>query len=248
MELRAEHISKKFFRRTDSANYFYTLRETDFTLPEKAVTMVMGRSGSGKTTLLNILGGLLRPSEGRVLLDGKDLYAYGDGELSRLRNRYFSVIPQGSSGIYSLNVLDNILLPTLLYHHRDRETVRRAEELMERLDIASLRYAMPAELSGGEMRRMAIARALVTKPAFVLADEPTGDLDDENTETVLRLLRETAEEGASVLLVTHETEAVNYAKEVYRMNGGTLKKTADRRDPAGNAEETAEKLGKANFF
>ena len=233
MELRAEKISKRFFRRSDSANVFYTLRETDFTLPEKSLTMIMGRSGSGKTTLLNILGGLLRPSEGHVYLDGKDLYACSDKELSRLRNRYFSVIPQGSSGIFSLNVLDNILLPTLMYRRRDEASVRYAEELMERFDIKDLRYAMPGELSGGEMRRMALARALVTKPAILLADEPTGDLDDENTETVLRLLKEAAGDGASVLMVSHEAEAARYAGEVYRMDGGKL----ERVDKAGEMGE-----------
>lgn len=223
MILRAEAICKKFRRESGGANFFYALRETDLTFAENALTMIKGRSGSGKTTLLNILGGLLAPSGGRVFLGDADLYAMPDKKLSKFRNRNIGVIPQGSTALGSLTVLENVLLPTLLYGRREEESAARAEALLNRVGISALQQAMPSELSGGELRRMAIARALMTRPAVLLADEPTGDLDDENTAAVLSLLRETACEGTTVIVVTHEPEAERYADRVLRMDAGVLK-------------------------
>lgn len=222
MKLTAEKISKKYNRKTGGAGYFYAVGETDFALEKNVLTAVFGRSGSGKTTLLHMLGGLLAPDSGRVLADGRDIFALSDKALSAFRNRYIGVIPQGSTPIASLTVLENVLLPSLMAGERAEAY---ALELLETVGIAALRDAMPGELSGGELRRMAIARALINKPSIVLADEPTGDLDDENTAKVLSLLRDTAAGGAAVLLVTHESEAANYADIVLKMDGGKLTNT-----------------------
>ena len=220
MTLKAEHVSKHFTRASRDTNIFEALRDTSLTLENGTVTEICGRSGSGKSTLLNMLAGLLTPTTGVVELDGRDLYQLEDKELSELRNTQFGVIPQVHSALGSLTILENVLLPFTLYGaHGEKDTAR---DLLERLGILDLASIMPAELSGGEMRRMAIARALVRKPSVILADEPTGDLDDENTELVLRLLRETADEGAAVLLVTHETTAREYADRVFRMEAGAL--------------------------
>jgi len=222
MKLLAEQVSKEFLRenRAKGTNSFFAVQETDFALGEGALTVLMGRSGSGKSTLLNMLGGLSIPSSGRVLLDGNDLYALPDRERSHQRNRHFGMIPQGQTALQSLTVLENILLPYSLYG--EEPDADRAEELMQLLDIGSLRDAKPAELSGGELRRTAIARALIRRPAVILADEPTGDLDDENTAAVFRLLKNAAGAGASVLVVTHENDAVQYADRLYRMHAGVL--------------------------
>lgn len=220
MELRCEAISHRFFRSSKMSNYFYALQNIDFTLPAGSLTEITGRSGSGKSTLLNVLSGLLKPTEGRVLLDGTDLYSLSDDERSRCRNDALGIIPQRHTGLRSLTVRENILLPCLMYGIEADETW--CGELMERLSIANLRDAYPNELSGGEMRRLAIARALIRKPAIVLADEPTGDLDDGNTEVVLTLLRQIADEGKAVLLVTHEREAAAYSDSVFRMENGTI--------------------------
>lgn len=225
MILRAEKISKKFHRESGGANFFYALQETDLTLAENSLTMIKGRSGSGKTTLLNILGGLLAPSFGKVFLDDTDLYAMSDKALSKFRNKNIGVIPQGGTALGNLTVLENVLIPTLLYGKREEENVAYARELLETVGIPSLSGAMPCELSGGELRRMAIARALMTRPAVLLADEPTGDLDDENTAAVLSLLRETARKGTTVVVVTHEPEAERYADRVLRMDAGVLKES-----------------------
>ena len=219
--LRAEGISKNYYRKRDGSNGFTAVQPTDFELPEGQVTEITGRSGSGKSTLLNLLAGLLAPSTGKVWLDDADLYALPDGALSRLRNRRVGVIPQGQSGLHSLTVLENVLLPARLYG-RGPVPEARARQLLERMGIADLADVRPGDLSGGEMRRMAIARALILEPSVVLADEPTGDLDDGNTAAVLELLRDTARQGAAVLLVTHEAGAARYADAVYRMDSGRL--------------------------
>lgn len=143
-----------------------------------------------------------------------------DAERSRFRNQNIGIIPQGQTGLHSLTVLENVLLPCTMYG--DEIPEEKAVALLERVGIAELRDTYPNELSGGEMRRLSIARAMLRNPGIILADEPTGDLDDENTHAVLKLLREAADNGAAVLLVTHETEAAAYADKVYVMDGGVL--------------------------
>ena len=220
MELRAEGVGKRYFRNNKQANYFYAVKGADLVISEGSLTEVTGRSGSGKSTLLNILAGLLEPTEGKVFLDRVDLYDMADGPRSELRNRCIGVVPQGQTGLHSLTVLENVKLPCLLYGESVSD--ESAMELLARVGIADLKDAYPNELSGGEMRRLAIARALIKKPGILLADEPTGDLDDENTHTVLRLLRQAADEGTAVLLVTHEREAAAYADRLFRMDSGVL--------------------------
>ena len=226
MVLKACAISKQFLRKGKGTNIFTAVNETDFELQEGQLAVLTGRSGSGKSTFLNMLSGVLEPTGGRVLVGEKDLYQLDDKERSELRNQFFGYIPQGQSAIMSLNVLENVLLPYTLYGKltgtKEQSAEAYARELLERMGIADLAEAMPNELSGGEMRRMAIARALIRRPAVVFADEPTGDLDDENTKVVFELLRSIARDGAAVLLVTHENEAKRYADCLYRMSGGVL--------------------------
>ena len=220
MDIRAEGISRRYFRKTGEANYFEAVSRTDFAVEAGKVTVLFGRSGSGKTTLLHMLAGLLTPTGGKVFLGDTDLYSLEDKTLSEIRNKRIGVIPQGRSVIDTLTVLENILLPAALYGGESRG--QEALEWMKKLDIAHLADSRPTELSGGELRRVAIVRALAGKPEVILADEPTGDLDDENTALVLSALRDAARDGAAVLLVTHEGEAKQYADEVWRMNAGTL--------------------------
>ncbi|MBP3870580.1 MAG: ABC transporter ATP-binding protein [Faecalicoccus sp.] len=221
MGLKAENISREFLRQGRDSNVFTALYPTDFTLESGKVTVVMGRSGSGKTTLLNICAGLLQPTCGKVWIGDTDIYALDDAALSKFRNEHISVIVQSHSAIASLTVLENVELPLNLYHQNNPE---KALELLEMMGIAELKDCMPNQLSGGELRRMAIARSLMTDPDILLADEPTGDLDDENTEIVFRLLKDVAQKGTAVLLVTHENTAVQYADVLYKMDAGKLTK------------------------
>ena len=220
MEIKAEGVSRRYFRKRGAANFFEAVRPVCLTLRSGELTVLKGRSGSGKTTLLHMLAGLLNPTEGKVWLDGTDLYAREDRELSKLRNERIGVIPQGRSAVDTLTVYENILLPGMLYGGAPR--TEEAENWMEALGISDLRDAMPAELSGGELRRMAIARTMTADPDVILADEPTGDLDNENTEIVLTALRQAAKAGKAVLVVSHEDDAEAYADRVLRMDGGSI--------------------------
>lgn len=230
MKIFARQVNRQFFRQTQHSNVFYAVNTTDFTLREGALTLVLGRSGSGKSTFLNMLGGLLAPTQGKVLWNDADVYALSDAERSRMRNQMVAVVPQGQTGLQSLTVVQNVLLPTMLYPKNGRKpTEAEAMALLERVGIAHLAAAFPNELSGGELRRMAIARALIAEPQAILADEPTGDLDEENTRIVLNLLRQAAQAGASVLMVTHDHDALPFADVIYRMSGGVLSQ-ADAKD------------------
>ena len=225
MELRAEKISQDFLRYSAKDGYFIAVQETDLRLAAGTLTVVTGRSGSGKSTLLHILGGLMKPVTGRVLVDDVDLYTMGEDARTRLRSRHIGIVPQRLMSLAALTVRENVLLPALLAGEAEK-FAPRADELMERLGIRKLASVTPSELSGGELRRVTIARALVMQPGILLTDEPTGDLDEENTRSVLHLLRETADAGTAVLLVTHESEARNYADTCYTMTVGKLEKIA----------------------
>ena len=221
MAVKAENISKRYFRKTGGANYFYAVKPITLTIEAGEVAVLTGRSGSGKTTLLNMLAGLLQPTDGRVLFGGTDLYSLDDKSLSRLRGEKICSVPQGRSAVDTLTVLENILLPAKLCGKPFPADA--AFRWMERLGIAQLRDARPAELSGGELRRMAIARALAQNPDILFADEPTGDLDDENTELVLSAFRDYAHEHKkAVFAVTHENGALRYADAVHIMDGGMI--------------------------
>ena len=199
----------------------FNLDPLDFELECGKMIEITGRSGSGKSTMLNMLAGMLMPTSGKVLLDDTDLYALDEKSLSRLRNEKIGLIPQGHTALLSLTVLENVILPAILYH-KDAQPEERAKELLEKVGIGNLANAKPNELSGGELRRMAISRAMLLHPGILLADEPTAGLDNENTLAVLSLLRIAADDGAAVLLVTHENEAAQYADQVYTMDGGKL--------------------------
>ena len=221
MNLRAENISKRYFRRTGQANYFEAVKPLSLALEPGSLTLLMGRSGGGKTTLLHMLSGLLTPTEGKVWLGDTDLYALPDAQLSRLRGEQIGVVPQGRSAVDTLTVLENVLLPGQLCGRPAKQET--ALYWLEALEIGNLADARPAALSGGELRRMAIARVLTQDTQVILADEPTGDLDDASTRLVLSILQKAAhEQGKTVFVVTHENDAREYADRVYRMDGGSL--------------------------
>ena len=224
MIIEATGLTKEFARARGGKRLFTAVHPLDIGLEERQLTVVSGHSGSGKSTLANMLAGILTPTAGHVRLDGTDLYSLRDEELSRLRNERIGLVPQGHTALRALTVLDNVLLPSILYS-RDEAPAERARELLAAVGLDDLADAAPTELSGGELRRMAIARALLMDPAIVIADEPTAGLDSANATTVLTLLRDAADRGAAVLVVSHEAETQRFADRSYVMEDGHLRES-----------------------
>lgn len=221
MKLEAKGVKKDFARGGNSGSVLEAVKPLDFSLESGELVEITGRSGSGKSTLLSMMAGMLVPTGGSICIDDTDIYSMKEEERSRLRNDRIGLIPQGHTALRSLTVLENVMLPFVLYH-RETPPEDRAKELLWKVGLFDMKDERPNDLSGGELRRMAVARALLMKPEVLLADEPTAGLDDENVELVMELLRSAADEGASVLLVTHENEARKYADRVLAMDGGRL--------------------------
>jgi len=184
---------------------------------------IQGPSGCGKTTLLLAAGALLRPSGGRVLLNGKDPYALSAERRARIRAESIGFVFQQYHLVPYLSVLDNVLAPSLAMPRPEARA--RAQELVARFGLTERIHHLPAQLSTGERQRTALARALLNRPGLLLADEPTGNLDADNSEMVLHYLAEFAQEGGAVLLVTHDTGAARYAGRVLQLTNGKLLQT-----------------------
>jgi putative ABC transport system ATP-binding protein len=210
---------KKEYRRDN--NIFRAVNDVSLAIAEGELVCIAGRSGSGKSTLLNILAGLLSPSAGKVSFAGQSYDTLSDNELCRLRGTSLGYIMQGVNILSSFTVLHNVMLPCSFSGHKG-QTEDKALALLERMGIGHLAAQYPYSLSGGELRRVAIARALFISPRLVIADEPTGDLDEENSAGIMRLLACAAQNGAAVLLVSHDLCASAYCHRTYTMKEGCL--------------------------
>jgi ABC-type lipoprotein export system ATPase subunit len=192
----------------------------DLELRAGELVAVVGRSGSGKSTLLHLLGGLDRPDEGTIELDGVHLERAPEGELARLRREKIGFVFQAFHLLPELSGVENVLLPARITG--DRVALRRGRALVEQLGLDGAGERLPVVLSGGEQQRLAFARALVNDPLLVLADEPTGNLDPESGAHVVDLLQRVAESGKAVLVVTHEANVVERADRILRLERGKL--------------------------
>ncbi len=181
---------------------------------------VMGPSGSGKSTLLNILAGLERPTSGRVVVDGVDLATLDENGLARYRRGNIGIIFQAFNLLPRYRVVENVAFPLLFAGVAQGERLRRAAAILERLGMGPRADHRPSQLSGGELQRTAIARALITDPALLLADEPTGNLDSANGEALLVLLAELHARGQTIVLVTHDETIARRAERILRMRDG----------------------------
>lgn len=217
--LEARKLVKEYKRRGVS---FRAVDDIDFAVDTGDFVMIEGESGSGKTTFLNLLTGLTEPTSGDVLISGKPLKNIGDKELSKIRNQKIKYIPQGESLLSALTVRENILFPYTV-GGLEKPSYERLLEVSDKLGITDLLDEYPSELSGGEMRRATIARAVINKPSLIIADEPTGSLDSENTFKVMEIFKNIASEGTAVIVVTHQKETLGYASKVYGMEQGSLK-------------------------
>lgn len=196
------------------------VRDVQMKVKEGELLAVRGSSGAGKSSLLLAAGGLLRPSEGRVLIGGDDLYSRAPQERAELRGQHIGFIFQSFHLLPYLSVRQNILAPTLAINVPDAE--ERADELIAQFGLEDRVTHEPSKLSAGERQRVATARALLTRPRVILADEPTGNLDSENSKVVLDAIRAAVDHGCAAILVTHDDEAAAYADRTVQIQGGVL--------------------------
>ena len=199
----------------------------NFELEAGDIVAIMGASGVGKTTLLNLLGALDRPSEGTVYLDGEDLFARNEKELARIRNRKIGFVFQFFHLLPEFTALENVSLPLMIRGLPKEAALAKGLDMLREVVLEEKAFCRPSQLSGGELQRIAIARALINEPRILLADEPTGNLDWKTGEHILNLLLDLhLKRGLSSILVTHNDKVAQFCRKVYRMERGELKLSA----------------------
>ena len=216
--LEVENLSKTYGQGEAAV---HALRGATFTVPKGEFVAVVGESGSGKSTLLNLIGGLDTPTEGKVRIDGKDIFAMKDRSLTVFRRRNIGFVFQSFNLIPELTVEQNILFPVLLdYQTPDRGYL---EELLEVLGLTERRHHLPGQLSGGQQQRAAIGRALITRPALILADEPTGNLDTRNSGEVIALLKKASRSyEQTIVMITHSRTIAQTADRILQVSDGVV--------------------------
>ena len=197
------------------------LKDVSFSVPKGEYVAIVGESGSGKSTLLNMIGALDTPTSGKVLIDGKDIFSMDDRKLTIFRRRNIGFIFQAFNLIPELTVEQNIIFPSLLDYQEPDKTY--LEELLSVLNLKERRHHLPSQLSGGQQQRVAIGRALFTRPALILADEPTGNLDTQNTSEVITLLKEASRKyEQTIVMITHSRRVAQAADRVLQVSDGQL--------------------------
>lgn len=236
-----KNVTREFKRKNRK---FIAVDNVDFSLKAGDFAAIVGKSGNGKSTLLNMIAGLLKPTRGSVAIFGCNISmpSISDEQISAIRAKNIGFVTQSQTLLANLNVLDNVILPVMIARTSSKRVddsaqklelndyaslTSRAMDLLKRLNVDDLAHCYPRELSGGEMRRVMIARALINKPRLLILDEPTGDLDSQNTQTVVSLLRDCAASGAAVLVVTHDESVAASADCVYTMDSGVLRARFD---------------------
>jgi putative ABC transport system ATP-binding protein len=239
--VRTESLTKTY---GDSGQPVHALQGVNLAVDEGEFLAVMGPSGSGKSTLLYLIGGLERPSSGRVLLRDQDLDTLNDDALSRLRRTQLGFVFQFYNLIPVLTARENVAMPLILDGVPRAEALKRAGEALERVGIADRSTHRPAELSGGEQQRVALARALVNNPALILGDEPTGNLDSHAGDEVVQLLRRATDEwGRTVILVTHDPRIAANADRIIFLRDGQVVDESKLKGQ-GNADQIREQLSR----
>jgi ABC-type lipoprotein export system ATPase subunit len=200
------------------------VRGIDLQIPAGQFAAVIGRSGSGKSSLMAMIGGLSRPDAGRIMVDGTDIWTLDDNTLAHFRNRKVGYVFQFASLLPTLRVIDNVMLPAMLSRTAPKQEIEaRALQLLANVGLADHSQAYPSEISAGEQRRTAIARALINQPRLLLADEPTADLDEQTEREIMaELLKVNRETGTTLVLVTHNLALAAQAQQVMHIANGVI--------------------------
>jgi lipoprotein-releasing system ATP-binding protein len=218
--IHCEHLSKVFNEGPASVS---VLTDVNFSVKQGERVAIIGRSGSGKSTLLHLLGGLDRPTNGEVQIAGISIMSLGEAERGYLRNRQLGFVYQFHHLLPEFSALENVAMPLMLGDHSPSEALGQAEALLNKVGLEHRLLHKPSELSGGERQRAAVARALVTRPACILADEPTGNLDHRNANQVFDLMLELNEDfGTSIVMVTHDERLATRMSRVMQLEDGVL--------------------------
>ncbi|MDO5293703.1 MAG: ABC transporter ATP-binding protein [bacterium] len=213
---------KKIYTTRMGGNQVRALSNVSFSVEQGEYVAIMGESGSGKTTLLNILAALDQPTNGKVLLDGKELATVKEKDISAFRRENLGFVFQDFNLLDNFNLKDNILLPLVLKKKNVKEMETKLSSIAKKLGIEPLLDKYPYEVSGGQKQRAAVARALITDPKLILADEPTGALDSKSTDSLLQLFSDINKEGQTILMVTHSTKAASHAGRVLFIKDGEV--------------------------
>lgn len=214
-----QEISKEY---VTPAGVYHVLKKVNLSIAEGEFVALMGPSGSGKSTLMNILGCLDVPSSGRYLLDGHDVSHLNHDQQACIRNRTIGFIFQGFNLLPRATLEANVALPLVYAGVNRHQRIQRAKFLLEKVGLGERLSAMPNQISGGEQQRVAIARALANHPKLILADEPTGNLDTENSNAVMNIFTELHKMGITIFLVTHESDVAAYAKRHVKLLDGRI--------------------------
>ena len=224
------------------------LKKASFTVPKGEFVAIVGESGSGKTTLLNMIGALDTPTSGKVFIDGKDIFAMKEKRLTIFRRRNIGFIFQSFNLIPELTVEQNMIFPVLLDYQKPDK--RYLEELLSVLNLKERRHHLPGQLSGGQQQRAAIGRALMTRPSLILADEPTGNLDTQNSSEVMALLKETSRKyEPTIIMITHNRRIAQTADRILQVSDGVVTdfgRAGDARRLSANDRQTG--YGKEGGF
>lgn len=207
---------------TMGARTLYALRDVSVQIESGEFVAVVGPSGSGKSTLLNLVGGIDKPTDGQVWVDGTRIDVMDENGLALFRRNHIGIVFQFFQLLPTLTALENVTLPMELRGDDRKKRRARAEEMLTRVGLGARMTQLPSELSGGEQQRVAIARALVNDPPILLADEPTGNLDSGNAEGIIALLSELADTGKTILLITHESNLARAAHRTILMRDGEI--------------------------
>ncbi|MEG0805014.1 MAG: ABC transporter ATP-binding protein [Lachnospiraceae bacterium] len=213
---------KKIYTTRFGSNQVQALSNVNFTVEEGEYVAIMGESGSGKTTLLNILAALDKPTSGEVCLKGNNMADIKDRDISSFRRENLGFVFQDFNLLDNFSVKDNILLPLVLSGMHYKQMEQKLVPIVKKLGIMDLLEKFPYEISGGQKQRVAVARAIITQPQLILADEPTGALDSKATDGLLNLFSKVNEEGQTILMVTHSTKAASHAKRVLFIKDGEV--------------------------
>lgn len=224
MIAKLENVSKEY---KVGDQTIVALEKTTFTLNEGQLTLIIGPSGSGKTTLLSLIGCVIYPSTGTLWVDGQEINSLSQKQKAVLRLNSIGFVFQNFNLLSPLTAEDNVMMPLLLQNVSRNEAKQRTQTALEMVGMQDRSKSLPKQLSGGQQQRIAIARALVTNPKIVLCDEPTAALDSKSLVVVMEELRQLADDGKSVVVVTHDPRLKPYAHRIVEVNNGTVKEVTD---------------------